>query len=48
MTGVNMYYKKIKGKRVYLSPADIDNEAVILTKWFNEDEDGFCNSIKLS
>ena len=39
MIGVNMYYKKIKGKRVYLSPSDIDNEAVILTKWFNEDED---------
>lgn len=39
MIGVNMYYKKIKGKKVYLSPADIDNEAVILTKWFNEDED---------
>lgn len=34
-----MYYKKLVGKRVYLSPADIDNEVKFMTKWLNEDED---------
>lgn len=34
-----MYYKKLVGEKVYLSPMDINNEVDILTKWFNEDED---------
>lgn len=45
-----MYYKKIKGNLVYLSPMDLKNEAKIITQWINEDEDiayfsGFFNSL---
>ena len=32
-----MYYKKLVGNNVYLSPIDIDNEVKKLTKWMNED-----------
>lgn len=34
-----MYYKKLVGKNLYLSPMDLENETNILTKWFNEDQD---------
>ncbi len=34
-----MYYKKLVGEHVYLSPVDIDNETKILTNWMNEDEE---------
>lgn len=34
-----MYYKKLVGEHVYLSPIDIDNETKILTKWMNEDKE---------
>ncbi len=34
-----MYYKKLKGEKVYLSPADIANEIPYMTRWLNEDED---------
>ena len=34
-----MYYKKIIGDHLYLSPMDIDHEADIMTKWLNEDQD---------
>lgn len=33
-----MYYQKIKGERIYLSPMDINQEGEIITQWFNEDE----------
>lgn len=33
-----MYYQKIKGERIYLSPMDINQESEIITQWFNEDE----------
>lgn len=33
-----MYYKKIVGEKVYLSPMDIENESSKLVKWVNEDE----------
>lgn len=32
-----MYYKKIVGDKLYLSPIDIEKESKILTKWVNED-----------
>ena len=34
-----MYYKKLVGEKVYLSPIDIENETKILTKWMNEDQE---------
>lgn len=34
-----MYYKKIVGEHLYLSPMDIQNETDIMTKWVNEDQD---------
>ena len=34
-----MYYKKIIGTNLYLSPIDINNELDIMTKWVNEDHD---------
>lgn len=34
-----MYYKKLMGEHLYLSPMDIDHEAEIMTKWLNEDQD---------
>ncbi len=34
-----MYYKKLVGERLYLSPIDIENEVKTMTKWMNEDED---------
>ena len=34
-----MYYKKIVGQHLYLSPMDIENEAEIMTRWLNEDRD---------
>ncbi len=34
-----MYYQKIVGKCLYLSPMNIENEKGILTKWWNEDQD---------
>lgn len=34
-----MYYKKLVGEKVYLSPMDIPNEIKIMTKWVNEDCD---------
>lgn len=34
-----MYYKKLVGNNVYLSPIDIENETPIMTKWLNEDQD---------
>ena len=34
-----MYYQKIVGSHLYLSPADLESETVILTKWFNEDRE---------
>lgn len=34
-----MYYKRLLGNNVYLSPADIENELSSMTKWLNEDED---------
>ena len=34
-----MYYKKIVGERLYLSPVDIDNEVKTMTRWMNEDQD---------
>lgn len=34
-----MYYKKLIGDRLYLSPMDIEHETPILTKWLNEDQD---------
>lgn len=34
-----MYYKKIVGKSVYLSPIDIDHEVDLMTLWMNEDKD---------
>ena len=45
-----MYYKKLKGEKVYLSPVDITNETPLMTKWLNEDEDlvyqnGFYRSV---
>lgn len=39
-----MYYKKIVGEHLYLSPADLDHEAAIMTSWVNEDQDiAHCN-----
>lgn len=32
-----MYYKKLIGNHLYLSPIDIEHETPILTKWLNED-----------
>lgn len=45
-----MYYRKIEGDKIYLSPMDKNNEIPLLTKWFNEDEsiaynNGFISSI---
>ncbi|MDD2591711.1 MAG: GNAT family protein [Erysipelotrichaceae bacterium] len=45
-----MYYKKLIGDKVYLSPMAIENEVKIITKWFNEDEEiaannGFIQSV---
>ena len=45
-----MYYKKIVGERIYLSPADLENETDILTAWANEDQvlayrNGFYDSL---
>ena len=45
-----MYYKKLVGKQVYLSPMDLKNEVETMTKWMNEDEDiahfnGFYDSL---
>jgi len=45
-----MYYKKLIGKNIYLSPMAIDSEIKIITKWFNEDEEiannnGFIQSV---
>lgn len=34
-----MYYKKLVGENLYLSPMDISNEVDIMTKWMNEDQD---------
>lgn len=34
-----MYYKKLAGSHLYLSPMDIDHETDIMTKWLNEDQD---------
>ena len=34
-----MYYKKIVGNKLYLSPIDLDHEVKIMTKWLNEDEE---------
>ena len=34
-----MYYKKLVGNKIYLSPCDIENETKILTVWMNEDEE---------
>lgn len=34
-----MYYKKIVGEHLYLSPMDIDHEVETMTKWLNEDEE---------
>lgn len=39
-----MYYKKLVGKDIYLSPCDVENELPILTKWFNEDRDIISNN----
>lgn len=33
-----MYYQKLKGTRLYLSPMDIAQEMTLLTQWLNEDE----------
>ncbi len=33
-----MYYRKITGAHIYLSPMDISHEIAIITEWFNEDE----------
>lgn len=45
-----MYYKKLIGKNIYLSPMAIDSEIKIITQWFNEDEEiannnGFIQSV---
>lgn len=45
-----MYYKKIVGEQLYLSPADLESEVDIMTKWVNEDEqiatfNGFYDSL---
>lgn len=34
-----MYYKKLIGEKIYLSPMDIENESKIMTKWVNEDQE---------
>ncbi len=34
-----MYYKKIVGEHIYLSPMNVEAEKEILTKWWNEDQD---------
>ena len=34
-----MYYKRLIGTNIYLSPSDKENEKNILIKWFNEDTD---------
>lgn len=34
-----MYYKKLVGEHLYLSPIDLENEVMPMTKWLNEDED---------
>lgn len=45
-----MYYKKIVGEHLYLSPIDLEHEVKIMTQWLNEDEDiahynGFYHSL---
>ena len=45
-----MYYKKLVGNKVYLSPMDIDYEVPMMTKFMNEDMDiayfnGFYDSL---
>jgi len=34
-----MYYKKLSGERIYLSPMDLNHETDIMTKWMNEDQE---------
>ena len=34
-----MYYRRLLGKKLYLSPADITNEYQTMTRWLNEDSD---------
>ena len=34
-----MYYKKLIGEHLYLSPIDIENEVKPMTEWLNEDKD---------
>lgn len=34
-----MYYKKIVGEDIYLSPMDYKNEVDVVTRWLNEDYD---------
>lgn len=36
---VFMYYQKIVGEHLYLSPMNIETEKKILTKWWNEDQE---------
>ena len=33
-----MYYRRIAGDNLFLSPIDIENEYRLLTQWFNEDD----------
>lgn len=45
-----MYYKKIVGEHLYLSPTDMELESAILTRWWNEDQEiadnnGFFNQL---
>ena len=39
-----MYYRKIEGDKIYLSPMDKKNEIPLLTRWFNEDPSIACNN----
>lgn len=39
-----MYYKKLVGTHVYLSPADSAKETPILTRWWNEDQEIAANN----
>ena len=34
-----MYYRRLVGEKLYLSPADISNEYKTMTRWLNEDHD---------
>ena len=34
-----MYYKKLVGERVYLSPCDVNDEIETMTRWINEDQE---------